>query len=84
MLECRKQNFQTFQHAPVPLEFERSFFYCQILGFCCNQVVHSQFCLGIDPSVTTMNEVYKKFGLDTNTVDFTGHALALYRDDEYV
>ena len=31
-----------------------------------------------------MAEVYKKFGLDGNTEDFTGHALALYRDDEYV
>ena len=31
-----------------------------------------------------MTEVYKKFGLDSNTEDFTGHALALYRDDEYV
>ena len=29
-----------------------------------------------------MAEVYKKYGLDGNTEDFTGHALALYRDDE--
>ncbi|MCP9265429.1 Rab GDP dissociation inhibitor beta [Dirofilaria immitis] len=27
--------------------------------------------------------VYDKFGLDENTADFTGHALALYRDDNY-
>jgi Rab GDP dissociation inhibitor len=27
--------------------------------------------------------VYEKFGLDENTADFTGHALALYRDDNY-
>lgn len=39
---------------------------------------------GVDGNVTTMNEVYAKFGLDENTADFTGHALALYRDDEYV
>ena len=25
-----------------------------------------------------------KFGLDANTVDFIGHALALYRDDAYL
>ena len=25
----------------------------------------------------------QKFGLDENTCDFVGHALALYRDDEY-
>lgn len=28
-------------------------------------------------------QVYDKFGLDENTADFTGHALALYRDDKY-
>ena len=27
--------------------------------------------------------MYEKFGLDENTADFTGHALALYRDDNY-
>jgi len=32
---------------------------------------------------STMDEVYKKFGLDENTSDFVGHALALYRDDTY-
>lgn len=26
-----------------------------------------------------MDEVYKKFGLDENTCDFVGHAMALYR-----
>ncbi len=39
---------------------------------------------GTDPNKTTMNEVYAKFGLDANTADFTGHALALYRNDAYV
>jgi len=38
----------------------------------------------VDPNVTTMAEVYKKFGLDDNTSDFVGHALALFRDDEYL
>jgi Rab GDP dissociation inhibitor len=38
---------------------------------------------GIDPSKSTMLDLYTKFGLDENTMDFTGHALALYRDDDY-
>jgi len=38
---------------------------------------------GVDPKNTTMSELYTKFGLDTNTQDFTGHALGLYRDDDY-
>ena len=38
---------------------------------------------GVDPKTTTTDEVYKKFGLDENTCDFIGHALALYRDDDY-
>jgi len=37
----------------------------------------------VDPNTTNMDEVYKKFSLDENTQDFVGHALALYRDDEY-
>ncbi|VDK49703.1 unnamed protein product [Anisakis simplex] len=38
---------------------------------------------GMDPTIHTMQQVYDKFGLDENTADFTGHALALYRDDNY-
>jgi Rab GDP dissociation inhibitor len=37
----------------------------------------------VDPHKTTMEEVYKKYSLDDNTSDFVGHALALFRDDEY-
>jgi Rab GDP dissociation inhibitor len=37
---------------------------------------------GIEP-VTPMGEVFKKFGLDENTQDFTGHAVALYTNDDY-
>ena len=33
----------------------------------------------VDPQRTTMEELYKKHGLDENTCDFVGHALALYR-----
>ena len=38
----------------------------------------------VDPNTTTMAQVYEKFGLDKNTADFTGHALALHRDDDYL
>ncbi|XP_037958287.1 rab GDP dissociation inhibitor beta [Teleopsis dalmanni] len=37
-----------------------------------------------DPTKATMQALYDKFGLDKNTQDFTGHALALFRDDEYL
>lgn len=37
-----------------------------------------------DPSSQNMRALYEKFGLDVNTQDFTGHALALYRDDDYL
>ncbi len=39
---------------------------------------------GHDPLKTPMSDIFKEFGLDSNTADFTGHALALYRDDEYL
>lgn len=38
----------------------------------------------VDPKRTTMKEVYDKYGLDQNTADFTGHALALHTSDEYI
>merc|ERR1711983_628780 len=38
----------------------------------------------MDPNTTPMKDVYAKYGLDPNTCDFTGHALALYRDDLYL
>jgi len=37
-----------------------------------------------DPRTQTMLQLYEKFGVDSNTQDFTGHALALHRDDDYV
>ncbi|XP_018414686.1 PREDICTED: rab GDP dissociation inhibitor alpha isoform X2 [Nanorana parkeri] len=39
---------------------------------------------GVDPKSTTMRDVYKKFDLGQDVIDFTGHALALYRTDEYL
>lgn len=39
---------------------------------------------GIDLKKTTMWEVYKKFDLSQDVADFTGHALALYKTDDYL
>ncbi|XP_059615047.1 rab GDP dissociation inhibitor alpha [Phlebotomus argentipes] len=37
-----------------------------------------------DPNTMSAQALYDKFGLDKNTQDFTGHALGLYRDDDYL
>lgn len=37
---------------------------------------------GVDPKKTSMRDVYKKFDLGQDVIDFTGHSLALYRTDE--
>lgn len=39
---------------------------------------------GKDPRSTSMQELYKHFGLDPMTVDFVGHAVALWSDDGYL
>ncbi|MGH0131006.1 UNVERIFIED_CONTAM: hypothetical protein FKN15_008690 [Acipenser sinensis] len=39
---------------------------------------------GVDPHKSTMRDVYKKFDLGQDVIDFTGHALALYRTDDYL
>uniref|UniRef100_A0A3Q2V3S3 Rab GDP dissociation inhibitor n=1 Tax=Haplochromis burtoni TaxID=8153 RepID=A0A3Q2V3S3_HAPBU len=39
---------------------------------------------GVDPKKTTMREIYKKFDLGQEVMDFTGHSLALYRTDDYL
>ncbi|CAJ0962332.1 unnamed protein product [Ranitomeya imitator] len=38
----------------------------------------------IDPKRMTMREVYRKFDLGAEVMAFTGHALALYRTDDYL
>ncbi|KAM4021950.1 rab GDP dissociation inhibitor beta-like isoform 2-T3 [Anomaloglossus baeobatrachus] len=38
----------------------------------------------IDPKKMTMREIYRKFDLGPEVMAFTGHALALYRTDEYL
>lgn len=31
----------------------------------------------------TMDQLYKQFSLDENAIDFLGHAVALYTNDDY-
>jgi Rab GDP dissociation inhibitor len=35
-------------------------------------------------NVQPMSDVYKKYGLDSNTIDFLGHAVALHTSDAYL
>jgi len=37
-----------------------------------------------DPNRHTMKQVYEKFGLQPDTIDYVGHAVALYNDDSYL
>ncbi|KAF9987870.1 Rab GDP dissociation inhibitor alpha [Mortierella antarctica] len=39
---------------------------------------------GMDIRSTPMEAIYKYFGLETGTIDFVGHALALHLDDSYL
>lgn len=39
---------------------------------------------GFDPKRHSMEQVYKYFGLEPNTIDFVGHAVALYTCDDYL
>ncbi|XP_020242235.1 guanosine nucleotide diphosphate dissociation inhibitor At5g09550-like [Asparagus officinalis] len=39
---------------------------------------------GLDLNTVTTREVISKYGLDDNTIDFVGHALALHNDDSYL
>ncbi len=39
---------------------------------------------GLDLTVMTMRELYAHFRLDENTQSFTGHAMALQRDNRYL
>lgn len=38
----------------------------------------------INPTRCTSQQLYDYFNLDKDTADFTGHAMALYRDDDYL
>jgi len=37
---------------------------------------------GLDPKQTICEQMFEKFGLDSNTQDFCGHGIALYRSEE--
>ncbi|KAJ6254245.1 guanosine nucleotide diphosphate dissociation inhibitor [Anaeramoeba flamelloides] len=39
---------------------------------------------GYDLDKMTMKELFKKYNLDDNTIDFIGHAMALHREDSYL
>ncbi|KJE91178.1 rab GDP dissociation inhibitor beta [Capsaspora owczarzaki ATCC 30864] len=39
---------------------------------------------GFDPAKTTMLQVFQKYSLDKETMDFSGHAIALYTQDDYL
>ncbi|KAJ0035937.1 hypothetical protein Pint_26484 [Pistacia integerrima] len=39
---------------------------------------------GMDLTTVTTKELIVKYGLDDNTIDFIGHAVALHRDDRYL
>mmetsp|Transcript_18508 Transcript_18508/g.44228 ORF Transcript_18508/g.44228 Transcript_18508/m.44228 type:complete len:442 (-) Transcript_18508:271-1596(-) len=39
---------------------------------------------GMDLSTMTMAELYTKYGLQPETIDFIGHAIALHREDSYL
>ncbi|KAK4336932.1 hypothetical protein RND71_043974 [Anisodus tanguticus] len=39
---------------------------------------------GIDPHTTTCTDLLGKYSLDKDTKDFTGHALALFRDEKFM
>lgn len=38
---------------------------------------------GVDVKRTSMDDLFKKFGLEPNTQDFIGHCVALWRDETY-
>jgi len=39
---------------------------------------------GLDLEKCPMSDVFKKFSLEENTIDFIGHALAMESDDSYI
>ncbi len=39
---------------------------------------------GIDVNSQPMSDVFKKFKLEDNTIDFIGHAVALFNNDQYL
>ena len=55
------------------------YIYCQDIDF-----KNSKTWKDIDVFKQPMRDVFKKFKLEENTIDFLGHTVALYSDDEYL
>ena len=55
------------------------YIYCQDIDF-----KNSKTWKDIDIFKQPMRDVFKKFKLEDNTIDFLGHAVALYNDDDYL
>lgn len=55
------------------------YIYCQDIDF-----TKPATWKGIDIHKQPMRDVFKKFKLEDNTIDFLGHAVALYNDDNYL
>jgi RAB protein geranylgeranyltransferase component A len=50
----------------------------------CLVVILGRCVAGFNLDQAPMADVFKKFKLSENTIDFTGHALALHSDDSYL
>lgn len=55
------------------------YIYCQDIDF-----KNPKTWKDIDINKQPMRDVFKKFKLEDNTIDFLGHAVALYNDDNYL
>ena len=62
--------------------------YCTRTLFCLHVCDVFNFLLiylaGRDLKTMTMRQLFEDYGLDENTQSFTGHAMALHRDDTYL
>ncbi|EPR61582.1 putative rab GDI alpha [Toxoplasma gondii TgCatPRC2] len=55
------------------------------LSFCAQwELDNPETWKGFDPKRHSMKQVYDYFGLQPNTIDFVGHAVALYTSDDYL
>ena len=70
-----ESNPKTQQGVQMALSFCHLFFHCPPP----TSLAHA----GVNPA-TPMSQVFQKFSLDENLRDFTGHAMALYRDEGFL
>ena len=58
-------------------------YYCFLIClYCAITLLH--YLTGKTMDKVTMRELYEYYGVDNNTMSFTGHAMALERDDDYL